>query len=328
MKINPRLIIVLFVTVALILSCATENNRMRGNYKIALPGVYPINDTLFCDQTEHSNFQWLEYLYWTERCFGKNSEELKNALPNDSIWVDFDCLKDRKENEYYRHPSYRDYPLVGITQQQARNFAQWRSDRVFEYLLVKKGILAFDVTQDSSRYFTIERYFKGEHRVPAFKGDTSVFKFLVPDLSILYPEYRLPTLADRALILDYVDSTEFLYHTRHPKKEAKAMAVTAVFQLAIQPCATTKTHPNDTLPLFLRNPMRPIESAVQHDNQISILYNIRGNAAEWVEEPNVTVGGGWPHNVQYVLQKDTITANSANAWTSFRCVAQWKKYTP
>ncbi len=328
MKITSWSLIFMPLTLALVISCATENNRMRGKYEVPLPGAYPINDTLFCDQTEITNFQWLEYLFWTERCFGVDSEAYKNALPQDSIWQSFNCLKERDADKYFRSPQYRNFPVVGLNQQQARDFANWRSDRVFEYLLIKKGILDFDATQDFNRYFTIEKYFNGEHRVHSSTTDSTQFRNIVPDMSILYPEYRLPTLEDRSFILDYVDSTEFLYHKTFPKEEAKAIALTPLFQMAIQPCDTSKIALVGSSNVVYSSPMRDVEEGVQEHGRISILYNTRGNAAEWLEEPNLTVGGGWPHNVKYVMINDSITANKANAWTGFRCVAQWKKYKP
>ena len=77
---------------------------------------------------------------WTERVFGKTSEEFKSTLPDTSVWKmkNYTCLTmSVLENYYLRHPMYRNYPLVGISQKQAIAFSKWRSDRVFEYILIK-----------------------------------------------------------------------------------------------------------------------------------------------------------------------------------------------
>ena len=44
-------------------------------------------------------------------------------------------------NNYLRHPSYAQYPVVGVNWIQAVEFAKWRTQRVNEALLEKNGYL-------------------------------------------------------------------------------------------------------------------------------------------------------------------------------------------
>ncbi len=44
-------------------------------------------------------------------------------------------------NNYLRHPSFQDYPVVGVTWQQATNYAKWRTERVNEGLLEREGYI-------------------------------------------------------------------------------------------------------------------------------------------------------------------------------------------
>jgi hypothetical protein len=313
--------------IVLFSACAIQQNRLQSKKGEGLPNATPISASLYCDKTEVTNFNWLEYLYWLDRCFGEDSEEYKNALPKD-VWHDVKCLTNRDENEYFRDPMYQNYPVVGITQEQANAFSQWRSDRVFEFLLIKNGVLDFDVTQNADRYFTIAKYFKGEYLTPVSQTDSTNFRLVAPDTSLLYPYYRLPTLDERIMVLDYVDSTEYSYHLRFPKKEAKAAETIPLFQMAIKVCDSSALEPIGSQWKMHKEPTRYVDEGIYDDKRIAILYNVRGNVAEWSSEPNITFGGGWPHNIHYTLKNDTLSADAANAWTGFRCVAEWKKYTP
>jgi formylglycine-generating enzyme required for sulfatase activity len=51
-------------------------------------------------------------------------------------------------NYYLRHPSYADYPVVGVSWLQANDFCKWRTDRVNEYILSREGIINWHFTDD------------------------------------------------------------------------------------------------------------------------------------------------------------------------------------
>lgn len=152
------------------------------------PGTVQLNDTLYFDQHELNNFSWLEYMFWNKRIFGPQSDEYISTLPdttvwsslNDSLWC-YELLTDI----YLRHPSYRDHPVTGISKDQATAYSIWRNDRVFEYLLIKEGLIEYDTAQDKASHFTIDHYFDG-----SFTGSR-------PAAGNYYvPAYRLPTDLD------------------------------------------------------------------------------------------------------------------------------------
>ena len=76
---------------------------------------------------------WLEFLYWTEKEYGKESAEYKAILPDTTI-----CLYAYSAKGGLQHPENRYYPIVGITYEQAVKYCAWRSDRVNELLKIKK----------------------------------------------------------------------------------------------------------------------------------------------------------------------------------------------
>lgn len=86
----------------------------------------------YIDVAEITVHDWCEYLQWLKANKGIRSEEYINALPDSAI-----CEKLYGAVRYFQHPKYRNYPIVGLTYEQATNYCQWRSDRVNEKM--KKG---------------------------------------------------------------------------------------------------------------------------------------------------------------------------------------------
>ena len=96
------------------------------------PGTVKISDKLFFDETEITNFNWGEYLYWKKIHFGDSSREYKASLPDTLVWLDSSAYNKPYVEYYFSHPAYRNYPVVGISYEQAVDFCKWRTDRVLE----------------------------------------------------------------------------------------------------------------------------------------------------------------------------------------------------
>lgn len=98
------------------------------------PGTILVNDNLYMDINEIRNVDWIEYLKWIEFHEGKNSEKYKNALPSHKVFN-----KLINNSEAYLIPSFTNYPIVGISYEQALIFCKWRSNRVNENLYIKNN---------------------------------------------------------------------------------------------------------------------------------------------------------------------------------------------
>ena len=216
---------------------------------------------------------------------------------------------------YLRHPSYGNFPLVGISQKQANEFSKWRSDRVFEYYLIIHDMLEFG-SSSYSNPFTITGYFDGSF-TPSYLNDDPE-KVFIRDTSLLYPNYRLPNAEDRQIMINYVDSTDYLLRTAYPKKEREWMETQDIpLYLELEPCDSIRT---------IVFPYAAVDHGYPEMRNIKLLRNIRGNVAEWSNEENVTYGGGWPHTRSYAFKHDTISSKEPNAWTGFRNVCSWGKF--
>lgn len=303
----------IFGTLFLITSCST-NRYIQNEHVSDTPNGIAINETLICDQTEISNFMWLEYQFWNKSTFGENSEEYLSTLPDTNVMYLVKEIRNHKDY-YFRHPAFRNYPVVGITQEQAQKFSQWRSDRVFEQLLIRDGIISFNKYKTRDNYFTIEKYFKGEYYLRIGDSSNYTLELVTPDLSRAYPVFKLPNAEERLLVLDYVDSTDYRYHREKEKNYTKWRENNLPFQLAVASADST-----------VQIPYRAIQNNPDKRNRYKLILDSRGNVAEWGAENNITYGGGWPHNVEYIMDKDSVISPTPNAWTGFRNVCVWKKW--
>ncbi len=103
--------------------------------------------SFFIDETEVANVHYREYLYWLDNTFSSDTAIMNKALPDTLVWREELAYNEPYVEYYFRYPSYNYYPVVGVTWQQAHDFCIWRTDRVNELNLMKKGYLAKDAAQ-------------------------------------------------------------------------------------------------------------------------------------------------------------------------------------
>jgi len=93
------------------------------------PGTVFLSDNLYIDQAEISNFEWIEYLIWLKQEFGENSNDFKNSIPDNEIWKN---LYKTDFSFSLVNNNYLNYPVVGVSYDQANNYCTWRSKLVNE----------------------------------------------------------------------------------------------------------------------------------------------------------------------------------------------------
>lgn len=128
--------------------------------KLIPPGTVEVNDTLFFDATEISNFSWREYVSWNEKVYGRNSVQYKNSLPDTTVWRNSLSYNEPYVTYYYQHVAYRNYPVVGISYEQALDYCNWRTKVVNTAMMVKAGKLKWEAD------LNIEPEIKCEYRLP------------------------------------------------------------------------------------------------------------------------------------------------------------------
>ncbi len=102
------------------------------------PGTVKINDTLYADKEEITNFSWYEFVFWTKQKYGAASKEYISTLPDTLVWRENGSYNEPYVVYYHKHPAYRNYPAVGISYEQAVDYCKWRTERVREYKYANK----------------------------------------------------------------------------------------------------------------------------------------------------------------------------------------------
>jgi gliding motility-associated lipoprotein GldJ len=101
--------------------------------------------SFYIDRSEVANVHYREYLHWLGKVFDAsdpaNAKILEGALPDTLAWRSELSYNEPLVEFYFRHPGFNDYPVVGVTWRQAKDFCLWRSDRVNEKALMAKGFV-------------------------------------------------------------------------------------------------------------------------------------------------------------------------------------------
>jgi len=164
--------------------------------------------SFYIDRTEVANIHYREYLFWLQRVFDPsdpvNVPIIEGALPDTLVWRSELSYNEPLVEYYFRHPGFNFYPVVGVSWKQANDFCLWRSDRVNEGILLKKGFInqqGLQGQQGSNNFTTksylLELYQTAPGKNKTLKSSTGQARTKVNmEDGLLMPDYRLPFEAE------------------------------------------------------------------------------------------------------------------------------------
>lgn len=182
--------------------------------------------SFYMDETEVSNQDWLDYLHYISITFPGDRELYYNATPDTLVWRRPLSYNEPYVDNYLRHPAFQDYPVVGVTWEQAKEYCVFRTNQMNENILRETGRLASwkDASGNGgagtaaasgksslTEPFDTEMYLNGQHKGQGIDG-----KKMMPDMNplakpgangkptrtvrmedgILKPAFRLPSEAE------------------------------------------------------------------------------------------------------------------------------------
>ncbi|MEM1120316.1 MAG: SUMF1/EgtB/PvdO family nonheme iron enzyme [Bacteroidota bacterium] len=261
------------------------------------PGTIEVDRNIYVDESELSNMGYREYLSWLETVHGKASLAYQKAYPDVTVWQSATGFLKDFDKDYFINPVYGEFPVVGISLEQAKAYSKWRTDRVAEMILAREQYIKLPEVLSATNHFTIEKYISGN-----YKG------VLKKERKRVLPVYYIPTKMEweryvctdlRQLILadkerkynqKLIKNGRPLYNLKQDKK-AKEMG-----------------------PMF-RFGYGESQNGLKH---------VIGNVSEMTLSGE-SRGGNWQQSLSELLKNDEQLFTTPNHYTGFRNICRWEK---
>ena len=132
--------------------------------------------SFFMDEAEVSNSEYVQY---TKDVFPPSEKKYKHiynsVLPDTLVWRKSLGNTELLTENYFRHPAYADYPVVGVSWLQATEYCKWRTNVVNLKTLIDKGHIKNIFEADTTRNFFDTDVFLTD-ATKMFAGDTTIYK--------------------------------------------------------------------------------------------------------------------------------------------------------
>ncbi|MHB0753667.1 gliding motility lipoprotein GldJ [Polaribacter sp. M15] len=135
--------------------------------------------SFYMDEAEVTNSEYFLYVQYMKDVFPPSDEKYKHIyssiLPDTLVWRKSLGNTDILSENYFRHPAYADYPVVGVSWLQANEYCKWRTNAVNLKTLIDKGHIKNIFEIDSiPNFFDTDVFLADDSKL--FAGDTTIYK--------------------------------------------------------------------------------------------------------------------------------------------------------
>ncbi len=308
---------VLFLSIILVLLSFTKERKFE---KPGAPGVIPAIGDVQIDETEMANIHWLEYLYYLR--IDSSEQAYQEALPDTNVWTQCEFWYQAKlfTDHYLRYPGFRYYPVVGVSHAQVQKYAVWRSHMVFQKYNadIHKDTNQLNWASDSLWFFNYRLPTEKEWEAAA-TGPLDPAKF-PHGLEDIYTKYKMKdwenlyALSDSSLSAKTFKKKFHSYSDRNWKFAINCKQRSPPEKPDFIPCETFELKSKHRL--FKSTP--PTTNIYYSPPNYAAFYEMMGNVAEMVAEPNIAKGGSFKDSLSECTVKGRQQYSSPQHWLGVR----------
>lgn len=247
---------------------------------------------------EVTNIDYLEFLAYYKT---RDPEKFKKIMPDTLVWRTPLAFNEPYVEYYFRHPAYQNYPVVGISYQQAKLYCAWLTelynqnpDRIFKQVIYRlpteaEWVYAAKGGNDDAVYPWNGQYMR------ASNGDIKA---------------NCLTFGPEGVFRDTL-------YEKDKSGEYKAVYIYRTYPNRMGVASNLNDGADVTAP------------AISYWPNAFGLYNMAGNVSEMVEELGLTHGGSWRDPGAYLqnhVRQFYEGENSASAQRGFRYVIEVVEY--
>ena len=219
---------------------------------------------------EVTNHMYLQFLATLQH----DPETYKAMLPDTLVWLDGLGYNEPYRDYYLRHPAYRTYPVVGVTREQALAWCNWLTNWYNKQPKREHQRVRFTLPNKTQWEYAA----RGGHQYAAFPWGGPYMQNAKGQWLANFKRVSQGSIA-------------FVECDDEP----------ATTHLQVVPGAGTYVGIAGSLNENA-NILAPVNAYAPNDFG---LYNMAGNAAEFVQEPGITKGGSWT-DTSYYLQNSVV----------------------